>query len=133
MCESCMRSTPARLPGRRDSGNLTKTDARTQHLHRDADCNCDTRIPAVVKVVTVVFVSDVDVVCVVPVIRPVPRPRVDERNPIPVVLESWVSAINHKRETVDPKRIPLPKVDVVAVLRDTVGVVAAALFPIVVV
>lgn len=100
---------------------------------RDTDCNSDAWIPAIVKVVTIVLVRDVDVIGVVPVIRPVSRPRVEKRNPIAVVLESWVSTINHEGETVDPKRIPLPKVDAVTVVRDTVGVVAAALLPIAVV
>jgi hypothetical protein len=102
--------------------------ARTANeLPRDADCNFYAGIVAVVHVVAVAPISDVDVIVVVPVIRPVFRPRIEKRNPVTLVLESGVSTINHKRETVDPKPMLRTEIGAIAVLGNTVAVVAAAL------
>ena len=83
----------------------------------------------VVHVVAVVPISDVDVIVVIPVIRPIFRPRVAKRNPITLVQEARVSAINHKGETVDPKRMLRSEIAAIPVFRNTVAVVAASLLP----
>ena len=83
----------------------------------------------VVHVVAVVPISNVDVIVVIPVIRPIFRPGVAKRNPITLVLEARVSAINHKRETVDPKRMLRSEIAAIPVFRNTVAVVAASLLP----
>jgi hypothetical protein len=98
-------------------------------LHRDADCDSDIGIPAVVQVVAVINVGDINVVVVVPVIAPVLRPRVNGTDPIAFVLEARVSAYNHEGEAVDAKPVVLTKVSAVAVVRNAVAVVTTALSP----
>lgn len=107
----------------------SKNGAHPAPLHRDADRNSDARIPVVVQVITVVLVNHVDVVGVIPVIRPVCRPWVEKCNPIAVVLETRVPIINHEGKAEDPEQIPLPKVDVVPGVRHAVAVVPAPLLP----
>jgi len=102
---------------------------RVEPLHRDIDCHSDVGIPAVEQVVPVVDVSDIDVVGVVPVIRPVFRPRVDHTEPIAVVLEAWESAHNQEGEAVDAEPMVLAKVSTEALIGNAVAVVAAALLP----
>ena len=89
------------LPTRPVAPGYLKIGARATRLHRDADRNSDAWIPAVVHIVAVVSVIDVDIVVVVPVIRPVFRPWVEERNPITLVLEARESTIDHEGEIVD--------------------------------
>jgi hypothetical protein len=98
-------------------------------LQRDADRNSDVGIPAVVHVVAVIDVGDINVVGVVPVVRPVLRPWVNRTEPITLVLEAWVSADNQERETMDPEPVIRSKVSAVTVVRDAIAVVAAALLP----
>ena len=98
-------------------------------LHRDADCNSNGGIPAVEQVIAVVDVVDIDVVGVVPVIRPVFWPWVNETEPIALVLEAWISAHNKEGEAVDAEAMVLTKVSTETVVRNTVAVVAAALLP----
>ena len=99
-------------------------------LHRDADCNSDIGIPAVVHVVAVVGIDNINVVVVVPVISPVFRPRVKGADPITLILEARVSPHNLKGKAVDTKPVVLPKVSAVAVVRDTVAAIPAALLPV---
>jgi hypothetical protein len=46
----------------------------------------------VVQVIAVIDVDDINIVGVVPVVRPVSRPWVNEAEPIALVLETWISA-----------------------------------------
>ena len=89
----------------------------------------DAGIPAVVQVVAVVDVVDVDVVVVVPVIPPGFRPRIDRADPIALVLEARVSAYNQEGKAVDAESVARAKVSAIAVVRNAVAVVAAALLP----
>ncbi len=102
-------------------------------LYRDADGNSDVGIPAVVQVVAVIHVGDVNVVVVVPVIAPIFRPRVNRTEPITVVLEARVSADNQEGEAVDAESVVLAKISAEAVVRDAVAVISAALLPVAVV
>ena len=102
-------------------------------LHRDADCNSDIGIPAVEQVIAVVGVGDVDVICVVPVIRPVFWPWVNRTEPIATVLEARVPANNQEGKTVDSESMLRPKVSTEPVVGDAVAVVATTLLPIAVV
>jgi len=98
-------------------------------LHRDIDRNCDIGIPAVEQVVAVVDVADIDVVGVVPVIRPVFRPWVDENEPITTVLETRVSTYNQEGQSVHAEAMVWTKVSAEPIIRDAVTVVAATLLP----
>ena len=102
-------------------------------LHRDADRNSDVGVPAVEQVVAVVDVGDINVVGVVPVIRPIFRPWVNEAEPIAVVLEARISAHNQEGQAVDAEPMIRPKVSTEPVVRDAVAVVATTLLPIAVV
>lgn len=75
------------------------------------------------------MVGHVDVVGFIPVIRPICRPGIEHRNPIAVVLEARIPVVDHKRESVDSKRVSASEVDAIAGGGDTVGVIAAALSP----
>ena len=99
-------------------------------LKRDADRNSrGGGIPAVIQVITVVGVVDIDVVGVVPVISPVFRPWINGTNPIAVVLEAGISANDQKGEALDSEPMVRPKVSAEPVVRDAIPAVAAALFP----
>ena len=98
-------------------------------LHRDADRNSDVGMTAVVKVIAVVNVGDVNVVIVIPVIAPVFGPRVHETDPIALVLEAWVTAHNHEGESVDAEPMVLTEVTAIAVVWNAIAVVAATLLP----
>src|ERR1700688_2283838 len=54
-------------------------------LHGDADCNSNVGISAVVHVIAVVRIGDINVVVVIPVIPPVFRPWVDETDPVALI------------------------------------------------
>lgn len=88
----------------------------------DADRNSHAGIVAVVHVVAVVSMGDVDFVVVVPIVRPFLRPRVEKRNPITLVLESGVSVINRKGETIEPRPMPLAEIAAIAVLGNPIAV-----------
>jgi hypothetical protein len=98
-------------------------------LERDVDRNSLTGIPAVVHVVAIVDVVDIDVVVVVPVISPGLRPGVDSADPIALVLEARVSAYDQEGEGIDAESVARPKVSAVAVVRNAITSVAPALLP----
>ncbi len=86
-------------------------------------------MPAVEQVVAVIDVGDINVVGVVPVIRPVFRPWVHETEPIAAVLEAGISAHNKEGQAVDSKPMLRPKVSTEPVVRDAIAAVAATLLP----
>jgi len=102
---------------------------RINPLHRDADRNSDVWIPAVEQVIAVVDVGDIDVVAVVPIIRPVFWPWVNQADPIAAVLEARISAHNEEREAGDAETMILTKVSAETVIRNAVAFVASALLP----
>jgi len=84
---------------------------------------------AVIYVVPIAGVINIYVVGFVPVRRPRFRPRINERNPIAVVLEARISAYEEHRKGVDAEEVPTPEVEPEAVFGNSVAVVAAALLP----
>jgi hypothetical protein len=101
----------------------------TEKLHRDADGNPHTGIPAVEQVVAVASVSDEHIVRFIPVIRPVFWPWVNETEPIPTVQKAGISAENQDGQIVNPKEMPWAKVLTKPVFRNAVSAIAASLFP----
>src|ERR1019366_172756 len=98
-------------------------------LHRNADCDADTRVPLVVHVVPIVDVDNINFVGFVPIVGPVPWPRINQTEPKAVVLEAREPANHHIGLAVDDERVVLAEVAIVTVVRDAVAVVAAALLP----
>jgi hypothetical protein len=66
-------------------------------LERDTDRHPGVGIPAVVHVIPVVHVCDIDIVVVVPIVSPVFGPRVNGADPVAVVLKAGISTNNLKR------------------------------------
>lgn len=97
--------------------------------HRNVDCNSDARVAPVVHVVAVASVGYVDVVVVVPIIRPILRPRVQKSYPVTLVLETWVSVIDHKRESEDTEEMLRSEVSAIPIVRNSVAVITASLLP----
>jgi hypothetical protein len=83
-----------RSPLRLDPGFLDETAAQgliggyIEMPDRDSDVG----IPAVEQVIAVVDIGQVNVVGVIPVVRPVLRPWVNSAKPIALILETWISA-----------------------------------------
>jgi hypothetical protein len=86
-------------------------------------------MPPVVQVIAVVAVCDINVVGVVPVIRPDFWPRINKAEPIAVVLETWISAHNQEWKAIDPELMLRPKASAETVVRNAVAVIAATLLP----
>jgi hypothetical protein len=102
---------------------------RVEPLHRDVDRNSDSGVPAVEQVVAVVDVGNINVVVVIPVIRPVFRPRVNETEPIALILEARVPTYNQKGQSVYAESMVRPKVSPEALIGNAVSVVATTLLP----
>jgi hypothetical protein len=81
------------------------------------------------QVIAVVDVGDINVVGVVPVIRPIFWPWVNDTEPIAFVLKARISAHDHEGESVDSESMVRPKVSTKPVVRDAVAVVAATSLP----
>jgi len=102
---------------------------RKDALHRNADRNSDVRIPAVVHVIAVIGVDNIDIVVVVPVISPVFRPGVNRTDPIALVLKAGISTHNQERKAGDAELVILTKVSTITVVRNAIAVVAPPLLP----
>ena len=98
-------------------------------LERDTDGDAGVGIPAVVHVVAVIHIGDIDVVVVVPIVAPVFGPRVKSTDPVAVVPEAGISAYEPEWQATDSEAMLWPKVSAVPVIRNAVTVVAAALLP----
>jgi hypothetical protein len=98
--------------------------------HGDGDGESSARIPGVVHVVSAVGILHVDVVVLIPVVRPGFRPRVNETKPEAFVLEARKTADKYHGLAVDAEPVRRTEVAVVAVVRNAVAVVAAALLPV---
>ena len=103
-------------------------DARLVQV--DADGDSIARIPAVVQVIAVSGVVDIHVIVVVPVVRPVFRPRISKAEPKSAVLEARITTNHHHGVAVDSERVLRTKVAIVTVLWNAVPVVATALLPV---
>jgi hypothetical protein len=113
--------------------SLSRSCTGQKILHGDADRNSDVGIPAVEQIVAIIDIGDIDVVGVVPVIRPVSWPRINHAEPIAVVLEAGISAHNEEGETVDAEPVVPAKISAEAIVRNAVAVVATTLLPVAVV
>ena len=86
-------------------------------------------MPAVVHVIPIVLIDNVNVVGFVPIVSPVVGPRINKTEPKATVLEARESANHHIRLVVNHECVVRTKVSIVTVLRDAVAVVTAALLP----
>jgi len=98
-------------------------------LEHDGDCDPDAGARAVVYVIPIVGVIKIYVVGVVPIFRPRFRPRINECDPIAVVLEAWIPAYENQWEASDAEEVVTSEVGVEACVGNTVAIVAAALAP----
>jgi len=103
---------------------------RVEPLERDTDCNSRVGIPAVVHVITVIHVGDVDIVVVVPVVAPVFGPGVNGADPIATVLEAGISTYDQKGQATDSESMVWTKISAVTIVRNAVPAIAAALVPV---
>jgi hypothetical protein len=98
-------------------------------IHINGDCDPVLGIPTVVQVIAVVGIVDVHVVVFVPVVGPVFGDRVQETEPVAVVLEAGIAAKNYQREAVNAEPVIPTKITAEPVFRNMVTVVAATLLP----
>jgi hypothetical protein len=98
-------------------------------LERDTDRNSSAGISAVVQIVAIVNISDIDVIVVIPVISPIFRPWVKSTDPITVILKAGISANNQEGKPGDAEPMVLTKVSTESVIRNAVAAVAATLLP----
>jgi len=102
---------------------------RMEPLIRDTDRDSGVGVPAVVHVIPVVHVCDIDIVIVVPIVSPVFGPRVNGTDPVAFVLEAGIPADNLEGQAADSEAMVWSKVSTVTVIRNAVTVVPAALLP----
>jgi hypothetical protein len=98
-------------------------------IHVEADGNAIPWMAAVVQIIAITVVVHVDVIAVIPIVGPVFRPRVDQTEPIPAVLEATLPADIHHGEDVDAEPVILAIVAAETVIGNAVAVVSAALLP----
>ena len=87
------------------------------------------RVSAVVKVIPVVDVIDVNIIGLVPGGSPVFWIWVNETEPIATELEARIPSHYHKREAVDPKIVTSTTVAVEIAVWNSVPMIAASLMP----
>ena len=83
----------------------------------------------VVQVIAVSGVVDVHIIVVIPIVRPVFRPWVNDTKPKAAILEPGVPTRKNHRETVKAKSVILAEGVTETIVGDTVTAVAAALLP----
>ena len=99
-------------------------------LERNANCNSGSAwISAVVQVIAVVQVRDINIISLIPVAPPVFRVWVNGAEPISTVLETWIAPDFHERQAVDAEPVIPAIVAAVIVVRDAIAAVTAALLP----
>lgn len=84
---------------------------------------------AVIQVVAVIGIVDIDIVRVIPIAAPVSRIWIDHAEPVTAILETRISANNEEGKTTDPESMPPSKVATEAVVGNAISVVSAALLP----
>ena len=85
--------------------------------------------PAVIQVITIVDVIDIDIIIVVPVISPIGWPWVNKAEPIAAVLEAGVSTLNHERKAANSEPVARPKVSTKPAVGNAISVISATLLP----
>jgi hypothetical protein len=98
-------------------------------LHRNRYRDSDARIVRVIQIVTIICVVQIDVIGLVPVRRPIVRPRIDERNPIAVVLESRKPADKQYRKTAYPEMVVTSEIETETGIGNAIAIVSATLLP----
>jgi hypothetical protein len=98
-------------------------------LERDTDGDASVGIPAVVHVVAVIHIGNIDVVVVVPIVAPIFGPWVKSTDPVAVVPEAGISSDEPEWQATDSEAMLWSKVSAITVIRNAVTVVAAALLP----
>ena len=111
-------------------GAASPEAAPCKPLRRDADRNSNVGISAVVQVIAVAGIGDINVIVVIPVVAPVFRPRVNETDPIALVPEARVPTHNHEGQPVNAESVVRTKVSTETVVRDAVAVISATLLPV---
>src|SRR5664279_3097796 len=102
---------------------------RPMPLHRHVYREHDSRIALVDQIIPIVGIENVNVVRVIPVSRPVFRPRINHVEPKAAVLKARIPAVHHDRHSVDGKCVARPKVLAVTFFRNAVAMIAASLLP----
>ncbi len=98
-------------------------------LKRYGDGNWIIRVIPVIQVVPVSGVVKIHIVGFVPVWSPGFRPRIDDRNPIAVVLEARLSAHKDQGKAVDAEEVIPTKIEPEPGIWNPVAVIAAPLAP----
>ncbi len=98
-------------------------------LQRDVDGDGDSRMPAVVHVISIVDVVDIDLVGPVPDRRPGLRAGINYSKPEAPKLETRGAFDHHDRDIVDAKPVSPTEMGAEAVFRDAVSVIAATIVP----
>jgi hypothetical protein len=108
------------------SGAGLKNYGSKRDANRDAGA---ARIIAVVQIVSVIGIIDVDVVSLIPVGSPVFWIRINETEPIATILEARKSSHHHEGQAVDAEGVTRTIVATEIRVRNAVAIVAAALLP----
>ena len=116
-------------PSPRGVGGLVSSVLLPAVVAVDLNCNPIPGIPAVVQVIAVPGIIDIDIVVVVPIGCPVLWPRVKNAEPKAPVLKGGIPAKNHQRLAVDAERVTDAKITTEVVIWNPVAGVASALLP----
>jgi len=130
---SCAAALNPHVPETKAAALTAEKRPFDRRLHRDADRNSDVGIPAVEQVIAVVDVGHVNIVGVVPIVRPVLWPRVNSAEPIALVLEARIPTNYQQGQTVNSEPVVRAKVASIAIVRNAIPVVSTSLLPIAVV
>jgi hypothetical protein len=104
---------------------------RIERLQRDADCNPGAAgIPAVVQVIPVVHIVNVNIIGLIPIGSPVFRIGIHGAHPIAAVLKARKTSYEQEGQIEDVEGMLPAIVCAEVVVRNTISVVAAALLPI---
>ena len=98
-------------------------------LHRDADCNTYAGMPAVIQVVAVIVIDNINVVGVIPIGRPITRIWIDHTEPVATILEARISTDYQEGKSANAEAMSHSKVATETIVRNAKTVVSAPLLP----